>query len=58
MPEARSLLPDMDCDLGVARKKEVNVYIKPWDLFIPMAFFVLYLYECIAVLFYNVNIHA
>ena len=48
----------MDCGLGVARKKEVNDIYKPWDFFIPMAFFVLYLYECIAVLFYNINIHA
>jgi hypothetical protein len=31
----------MDCDLGVARKTEVITRnLRPWDFFIPMAFFV------------------
>jgi hypothetical protein len=49
----------MDCGLGVARKIEVTtIYISHGIFFIPMAFFVLYLYKSFVVLFYNVNIHA
>ena len=29
----------MDCGLGVAREEEVNDIYKPWDIFVPMAFF-------------------